>query len=58
MTIAIRSALPADVQALSGIAAAAKAHWGYPRAWLEQWTAQLTVTVEDLEGLTEALTRR
>lgn len=44
----IRTATSADVVRLSEIAAAAKAHWGYPPAWLEQWRAALTITPEDL----------
>jgi len=30
----IRRALPDDSERLSQIARAAKAHWGYPEAWL------------------------
>lgn len=29
---------------MSGIALAAKAHWRYPAAWLDQWREQLTLT--------------
>jgi GNAT superfamily N-acetyltransferase len=29
---------------LTAVAFAAKAHWGYPRRWLAQWTDILTVT--------------
>ena len=37
---------PSDAPALSAIAFAAKAHWGYPERWLEQWRDQLTITPE------------
>lgn len=33
-----------DAPALSAIAWAAKAHWGYPPHWLEQWRELLTIT--------------
>ncbi len=39
-------AQPADAPVLSAIAWAAKAHWGYPAAWLERWRDQLTITPE------------
>ena len=39
-------ATPADAPALSAIAWAAKAHWGYPAHWLDQWRDQLTITPE------------
>ena len=29
---------------LTQIAFAAKRHWGYPSAWLEAWSASLTLT--------------
>ncbi len=52
MPVAIRDATPADAARLSGIAHAAKAHWGYPAAWLELWRAELTLTAADLARLT------
>jgi GNAT superfamily N-acetyltransferase len=36
-------ALPEDAGALSSIARAAKAHWGYPEAWLRRWDDVLTL---------------
>ena len=39
-------AMPTDAAALSAIAWAAKAHWGYPPGWLERWRAQLTISPE------------
>ena len=44
--IAIVRARPDDAAALSAIASAAKAHWGYPAPWLAQWSAALTITPE------------
>jgi GNAT superfamily N-acetyltransferase len=35
-----------DAPALSAIAWAAKAHWGYPARWMEQWRELLTITPE------------
>jgi ribosomal protein S18 acetylase RimI-like enzyme len=33
---------PAEAEALSQIALAAKRYWGYPESWIELWTPQLT----------------
>ena len=46
----IARAAPTDALLLSTIAYRAKAHWGYPLPWLEQWRAQLTITPEFLVG--------
>jgi GNAT superfamily N-acetyltransferase len=45
----IRRALPADAERLTEIARAAKAHWGYPAAWLEAWAPVLRITPEYAE---------
>jgi ribosomal protein S18 acetylase RimI-like enzyme len=45
----IRPATPDDTPALTAIARAAKAHWGYPSAWLAGWEPMLTFTAPDLE---------
>lgn len=42
----IRRALPDDSERLSEIARTAKAHWGYPEAWLVAWTPLLSITPE------------
>ncbi len=42
----ILRAQPSDASTLSAIAREAKAHWGYPRAWLDQWRDLLTITPE------------
>ena len=44
--VQIVRAHPADAPALSAIAWTAKAHWGYPASWLEEWGEQLTFTPE------------
>ena len=40
----IRRATPADAPALTGIAHAAKRHWGYPERWIAAWKDALTIT--------------
>ncbi len=40
----IVKASPGDAPALSAIAWAAKAVWGYPSLWMDQWREQLTIT--------------
>jgi GNAT superfamily N-acetyltransferase len=50
MDATIRDATPADGPRLSAIARAAKAHWGYPRSWLEIWEKDLTLTPEYLRA--------
>ena len=40
----IRRGVPADAQRLTEIARVAKAHWGYPEAWLSVWKPALTIT--------------
>ncbi len=44
--ISILPANPGDADALSRIAFAAKAHWGYPVRWLELWKPELTFRPE------------
>ncbi|MGF1464659.1 MAG: GNAT family N-acetyltransferase [Sandaracinaceae bacterium] len=38
----LRPATDHDCPRLSAVARAAKAHWGYPQAWLDLWVADLT----------------
>ena len=38
--------MPADADALTDLAHASKAHWGYPRDWIEAWRESLTLTRE------------
>lgn len=40
----IEVAKPADAGALTALAHASKAHWGYPASWIEAWREQLTIT--------------
>lgn len=42
----LRGARATDTRRLSEIARAAKAHWGYPAAWLAGWRDQLRITPE------------
>lgn len=42
--IGLRAARSDDAPRLSEIAGAAKAHWGYPPAWLAAWREGLTIT--------------
>lgn len=49
-SIDIVAARGADCQRLSAIAQAAKAHWGYPAAWLEAWRPELTFQPGHLEA--------
>jgi len=45
---AIRAAMPEEAEALSDIACAAKASWGYSAAQLAAWRAELRPTVESV----------
>lgn len=45
----MRRARPGDAERLSEIARAAKAHWGYPEAWLAAWAPVLRITPEYAE---------
>jgi GNAT superfamily N-acetyltransferase len=44
--VEVRRAATEDAVALSRIAFAAKAHWGYPERWMERWRDDLTITPE------------
>ena len=45
----IRRAVPADGDALTAIAHAAKRHWRYPEEWIALWRRDLTFTREFIE---------
>ena len=47
--ITIQKVNPDDAARLSRIAYAAKAHWGYPAAWMEEWRDAFTFTREYFE---------
>jgi hypothetical protein len=40
----MRRAVFGDAERLSQIARTAKAHWGYPEAWLAAWAPVLSIT--------------
>jgi len=42
--VAIRAAIPADAEALTAIAFAAKRHWGYSEHLIELWSKGLTIS--------------
>ncbi len=46
----IRSTAPSDADQLSKLAFLSKAHWGYPKDWLEAWRADLTITPAMLDS--------
>lgn len=48
MDIAIRPARPEDAEAATRLAFRAKAGWGYPEAWMEQWRGALTIRPDTL----------
>ncbi|HEY0876448.1 MAG TPA: GNAT family N-acetyltransferase [Vicinamibacterales bacterium] len=45
----IRKAMPSEAPVLTELARAAKASWGYPPHWLEQWAPDLLITPEYIE---------
>jgi GNAT superfamily N-acetyltransferase len=42
----IRPAATEEAATLTGIAHAAKRHWGYPEHWIQHWQADLTISPE------------
>jgi predicted ester cyclase/N-acetylglutamate synthase-like GNAT family acetyltransferase len=50
MVIHTRPANRSDANRLTAIAGAAKAHWGYPEAWLQSWSEDLQLTAEYLNA--------
>jgi Acetyltransferases len=49
MNLLIRRALPEEAGVLTQLAISAKAHWGYPKRWMEIWKPQLTFSPEYFE---------
>lgn len=45
----VRAARAADAAQLTMLARLSKAHWGYPREWLDLWKADLTITPEMID---------
>lgn len=46
----VRTACAADADELTRLAYLSKAHWGYPKEWLDVWQNDLTVSRETIEG--------
>ena len=42
----IQKAIVEDADALTRVSHTAKAHWGYPQAWLKLWRSELTITTD------------
>jgi ribosomal protein S18 acetylase RimI-like enzyme len=49
MNLQIRRAIPEEAGVLSQIAFFAKAHWGYPKRWMDIWKPQLKFSPEYFE---------
>jgi ribosomal protein S18 acetylase RimI-like enzyme len=49
MNLQIHRARPEQSEALTKIALAAKAYWGYPERWMQIWKPQLTFSPEYFE---------
>ena len=45
----VRACRPSDATELTQLAVLSKAHWGYPKEWLELWHADLSITPEVIE---------
>jgi hypothetical protein len=39
-----RDAVPSDAQPLTAFVRRAKAHWGYPKEWLDAWLSELVIS--------------
>ena len=48
LDVIIRRAEPDDAEGLTHLARAAKASWGYPEDWLQEWAPQLTFSTASL----------
>jgi ribosomal protein S18 acetylase RimI-like enzyme len=48
MRLEIRRAVSTDAARATEIARVAKAHWGYPAEWLEQWEDDLSFSPEEI----------
>nr|WP_244136134.1 MULTISPECIES: hypothetical protein [unclassified Burkholderia] len=46
----VRAAHRADADELTRLARLSKAHWGYPKEWLDLWQNDLTISPETIEG--------
>ena len=50
MSLSFRNATRSDAVSLSSLAMRAKASWGYPEQWLEEWRPQLTFSGSYIES--------
>ena len=50
MLFTVRAARGADSDELTQLARLSKAHWGYPKEWLDLWQSDLTISPETIEG--------
>lgn len=48
MTVFVRPATIEDAGVLTDICKRSKAHWGYPRAYLDLWAGELTITEQKI----------
>lgn len=48
--IKFRQANVSDLSELNKISYQAKAHWGYPREWMDHWREELLLSKKDLEN--------
>lgn len=46
----VRAARASDADELTRLAHLSKAHWGYPKEWLDVWQNDLTISRETIEG--------
>ncbi|KVL11245.1 GCN5 family acetyltransferase [Burkholderia cepacia] len=46
----VRAARTADADELTRLARISKAHWGYPKDWLDLWQGDLTIAPETIDG--------
>lgn len=42
-TLTFRNARPDDAEILTGLIRRSKAHWGYPKEWMDAWRSELTI---------------
>ncbi len=50
MKLTIEKANPAEAEALTAVAVAAKGYWGYPQEWIELWREELVITAKQIRA--------
>ena len=50
MKLTIEQANPAEAEALTAVAVAAKGYWGYPQEWIELWREELVITAKQIRA--------